>query len=405
MDTSTLLIAHKVMCERSIRGTARVMGKPVSSIAAAIDRLETQISVPLVQKAGTSVVLTLEAERLSPSIKQLADHVEEIMAIGSRSRHDVSLSLSALARFAHVAETGSIRRAAKSLGLGQPQLARQIAHVESTLGCRLLNRHVGGSTMTEAGKRLARSARALEAVWNELAHAAAGRSRRSAATIRLGSIIPMGHDSFVATLLASLVSAWMNDKPRQPLLVASTTTEGLITGLKSGTYDAVFLNSVTVPTDFDGYLIARSPLSLVGQSNVIGPTEGRDDLARIVLGSSIAVPSPRSGLRQIINRLLAEILTEAELDRLRVIEVDSMPVILNLVLRHGAVSVLPSESVASIRGDLRQIPLPSELALPYWLVSGKNESSRQTARAVLKVLAGLGYGEAAKQHRPVGPGQ
>lgn len=396
MDTSTLLIAHSVMSERSIRGTARVMGKPVSSVAAAIDRLETQISVPLLQKAGTSVVLTLEAERLSPAIKQLADHVQDIMAIGNRRRRDVSLSLSALARFAHVAETGSIRRAAKFLGLGQPQLARQIAHVEATLGCRLLNRHVGGSTMTEAGKRLAKSARAIEATWNELAHAAAGRSRRSAATIRLGSIIPMDHDSFVATLLASLVATWMNDKPRQPLLVASTTTEGLIAGLKSGTYDAVLLNSVTVPTDFDGYLIARSPLSLVGQSQVIGPGEGRDDLAKIMLGSPIAVPSPRSGLRQIINRLLAETLTEAEMDRLKVIELDSMPVIINLVLRHGAVSVLPSESVARIRGDLRQISLPSELALPYWLVCGKNESGRQTARAILKLLAGLGYGDKAK---------
>ncbi len=140
MDTLTFLIAHSVLSERSIRGTARQLGKPVSTIAAAIDRLENEISVPLVQKAGTSIVLTLEAERLAPAIKQLADHVEEIMAIGSRSRSDVSLSLGALARFAHVAETGSIRGAAKALGLGQPQLARQIAHVESTLGCRLPQR-------------------------------------------------------------------------------------------------------------------------------------------------------------------------------------------------------------------------------------------------------------------------
>lgn len=360
MDTSTLQIVHRVMSERSIRGTARVMRKPVSSIAAAVDRLESEISVPLVQKAGTSVVLTLEAERLSPAIKQLADHVQDIMAIGNR--RDISLSLSALTRFAHVAETGSIRRAAKSLGLGQPQLARQIAHVEATLGCRLLNRHVAGSRMTEAGKRLVRSTRALEAIWSELAHSAAGRSRRSAATIRLGSIIPMGHDSFVATLLASLVATWMNDKPRQPLLVASTTTEGLIAGLKSGTYDAVLLNSVTVPTDFDSYLIARSPLSLVGPSEVIELGEGRDDLARIVLGSPIAVPSPRSGLRQIINRLLAETLTETELDRLKVIELDSMPVIINLVLHHGAVSVLPSESVAESAATCAK-----SRCLPNWL--------------------------------------
>lgn len=396
MDTSTLLIAHNVLRQRSIRGTARLLGKPVSSIAAAIDRLEAQISVPLVHKAGTGIVLTLEAERLSPSISQLADHIQDVMAIGNRTRSDFSLSLSALSRFVHVSEAGSIRRAAKQLGLGQPQLARQIAHVETTLGCRLLNRHVDGAKMTEAGKRLVRSTRAIEAIWNELAHEAAGRSRRSAATIRLGSIIPMGHDSFVATLLASLVSTWVDNKPRQPLLVASTTTEGLIAGLKSGTYDAVFLNSVSVPTDFDGFLVANSPLSLVGQSSAMGFLHGPDDLAKIVLNSLVALPSPKSGLRQIINRLLAEILTEDELRTLRVIEVDSMPVILNLVLRHGAVSVLPSESVTSIGGDLSQISLPSEYNLPYWLVCGRNDGSRQTALAVLHVLKGLGYAQHAK---------
>ncbi|MBB6470337.1 molybdate transport repressor ModE-like protein [Aminobacter lissarensis] len=393
MDTATLLIAHNVLTQRSIRGTARLLGKPVSSIAAAIDRLETQISVPLVQRAGTGIILTLEAERLSASIGKLADHVQEAMSVGSRPRSDTSLTLNALSRFVQVTEAGSIRRAAKQLGLGQPQLARQIAHVEALLGCRLLNRHVGGATMTEAGKRLVRSARAIEAIWNELAFEAAGRSRRSAATIRLGSIIPMGHNSFVATLLASLVSTWMDNKPRRPLLVASTTTEGLITGLKSGAYDAVFLNSVSVPTDFDGFLVAKSPLSLVGQSSAIGSAQGRDDLAKVVMSSPIALPSPKSGLRQIINRLLAEILTEDEVRALQVIEVDSMPVILNLVLHHGAVSVLPSESVTSIGGDLSQISLPPEYDLPYWLVCGRSDSSHQTARAVLDVLEELGYGD------------
>ncbi|MER9757932.1 LysR family transcriptional regulator [Mesorhizobium sp. M0166] len=393
MDTSTLIIAYKVMSERSIRGTARILGKPASSIAAAIDRLETEISVSLIQKVGTSVVLTLEAERISPLIKLLADHIQDAIAVGNRSAFDVSLSLKSLTRFAHVAETGSIRRAAQNLGLGQPQLARQIAHMESALGCRLLNRNVDGSRTTEAGKRFAKSVGAIETVWNDLSRAAAGRFRRSAATIRLGSIIPLGHESFVATLLASLLARWMDDKPRAPLFVASKTTDELIAGLKSGAFNAVLLNTVNVPKDFDGYLIAMSPLSLVGHSTIVGSQQCKDSLAKIFQRTPIAVPSARSGLRQIINRLLAEILTEAEVDKLRIIEVDSMPVILNLVLSHGAVSVLPSESVTSIRDDLSQIPLSPDHSLPLWLVCRKNESSRSITREVLTMLVGLGYGE------------
>src|SRR5690606_18951340 len=138
MDTSTLLIVHGVLTERSIRRTARLMGRPVSSVAAAIGRMEAEMSVPLVQRAGNGIVLTLEAERLAPAIGLLARHVEQINAIGGHKARDVSLTLAALGRFAKVAEIGSIRQAARRLGVGQPQLARQIAHIETLLGCRLL---------------------------------------------------------------------------------------------------------------------------------------------------------------------------------------------------------------------------------------------------------------------------
>ncbi|CAH0342339.1 LysR family transcriptional regulator [Rhizobium sp. CECT 9324] len=393
MDTSTLLITHKVLTGRSIRGTARLMEKPVPSIAAAVERMEAEISVPLIRKAGNGIVLTLEAERLSPAIGLLAEQVERIVAVGNQRSQDVSLSLAALHRFTQVAEIGSIRRAAMHLGIGQPQLARQVIHIETTLGCKLLNRTVNGSTVTPAGRRLAEVVRELETSWHELAHAAAGRSRREAATIRLGSIIPMGHDSFVATLLASLIAAWIDDQPLHPLFIASNTTEELITGLKSGKFNSVLLNSVRISAEFESHLIARSPLSLIGRSDIVGSARGIDGIVRVLCENTVAFPSPKSGLRQVINGLMEAVINEDARDALNITDVDSMPVILNLVLRHGIVSIMPSESVANLPSGLSQIPLPPEYNLPHWLVHAKNDASRQTARAVLTVLEKLGYGE------------
>lgn len=399
MDIATLITVDSVLSERSVRGAARRMRRPVASVAAALSRMESAISVQLIQKAGNGIVLTLEAERLAPSIRQLAGCAQKISAIGGGRQRDVSLSLVSLERFIQVSEAGSIRRAARQLGVGQPQLARQMAHMEAALGCRLLQRSVNGATVTPTGRHLVQAIRELNIVWHDVAHAAAGRSRRTAATIRLGSIIPMGHDSFVATLLASLVAAWMEDKPRQPLFVASNTTEELIAGLKSGMFHSVLLNSVGIPAEFDAHLIARSPLSLIGNVRTVGSNGDAGRIADVLRGARIVLPSPKSGLRQIVSGLLETTMTEEERDALDIVDLDSMPVILNLVARHGAVSIVPSESLSGLGGSLAQIPLSPEYFLPHWLVCAKNESGRESMRAILTVLERLGYGGQADMGR------
>src|SRR4051812_8919553 len=112
MDTSTLVIAHTVLSRRGIREAARALNKPVSSIAAAIRRLEAEISVPLLQRAGNGLVLTLEAERLLPDIALLAGHIDAMMATGGLRPLERGIGLQSLGRFCEVAEAGSIRRAA-----------------------------------------------------------------------------------------------------------------------------------------------------------------------------------------------------------------------------------------------------------------------------------------------------
>jgi LysR family nitrogen assimilation transcriptional regulator len=387
MDTATVVIVHAVLSQRGIRQAARILGKPPSSVAAAVRRLETSISVPMLQRAGPGLVLTLEAERLMPDIALLASHVEEMMA-QSGAATEKGISFKALARFCAVVEAGSIRRAAQRLKLGQPQLTRQIAQLEAAMGCALLVRGTGGSMATEAGSRLALAGGVIEELWARLAHAASGRFRRNAATLRLGSIIPLGHESRVAALLASLVAQWLELRPRQPLFASSSTAEDLLTGLKSGLYDVALLDTASVPSDMEGLLLARSSLALVGAGDAARLDQ---DLAALLQSAPIAVPSPRSGLRQTVTRLLAETLDETARERLRLIEIDSIPVILNLVLHHGFISVLPEGSVTAIRHDLRHKRLDPRHDLPLWLVWPKSDAGRQTGSAIVATLRGLGH--------------
>ena len=372
LDTATLIAMESVLRTRSIRATARALGRPASTIAASIARFEAEISVRLVERAGSGLVVSLEAVRLEPEIAAAADLARSISP-GHATKLD------ALDRFVQVAGLGSIRRAARSLGLGQPQLTRQIAQLEAILGAPLLQRGSGGSTVTAEGARIAAAAEALLAAWQRLSGASEDRFRKSAATTRLGSVIPLGYESEIARLLANLTARWLAERPRAPLFVSSTTADDLLAGLKSGLFDVAFLDTERLPADLDGEVVGQTALA------VVGVPEGQHNIADALLSAPLAVPSARSGLRQRINRILDDHLNEVERGAVRLIEIDSIPVILNLVLHHGFVSVLPQASVARIRSDLRQLPLDPRYDMNFWLCWPRS-SGEALGRALIAAM-------------------
>lgn len=357
---------------RSVRAAARVLGRPASTIAASIARFEAEISVRLVERAGSGLVASLDAVRLEAEITALAGLAESISP-------NHAIKLEALERFAQVAGLGSIRRAARSMGLGQPQLTRQIAQLETMLGAPLLRRGSGGSTVTTEGARIAKATERLLAAWHRLSSASEERFRKTAATARLGSVIPLGYESEIARLLANLTARWLAERPRAPLFVSSTTAEDLLAGLKTGLFDVAFLDTERLPSDLDGQVVGQTALALVGVP------EGQTRIADALLSAPLAVPSARSGLRQRINRILDDYLNDTERNAVRLIEIDSIPVILNLVLHHGFVSVLPQASVARIRSDLRQLPLDPAYDMNFWLCWPRG-SGETLGRAILSSI-------------------
>jgi LysR family nitrogen assimilation transcriptional regulator len=174
-------------------------------------------------------------------------------------------------------------------------------------------------------------------------------------------------------------------RPRQPLFLSSTTADDLISGLKNRRFDLILLDTDHYPTEFEGQLIGRSQLALAGPRS-LDETE-RQDFAALLRRYPIAVPSPRSGLRQMTDRFLEATLTPAERSRLTLVEVDSIPVIINLVLRHGHLSVLPEHSVANINPPPTLLPLYPAYQQSLSLVWPRDALSRQAAETMLPLLA------------------
>ena len=75
----------------------------------------------------------------------------DAVVITPRAQNPTGVSLSAWR--AEALRAGSIRRAAQHLGLGQPQLTRQIAQIERSLGIQVAERGASGLALTAAGAR------------------------------------------------------------------------------------------------------------------------------------------------------------------------------------------------------------------------------------------------------------
>ncbi|MGD9476081.1 LysR family transcriptional regulator [Shinella sp. G-2] len=385
MDLSTLCLVHSILEERGIRRAAVASGRPASSASAALRRVEAVLSVPLVRRDGQALVPTLEAEARLPRFSEIAHAATALAALGTGTATVPAIPLPALARFAAAARAGSINAAAKNLGLGQPQLTRQLSHLEQTIGCKLLDRSAAGISCTPAGLEALTLAERIGTAWEALYVASAERFRRSAATWRLGTVIPFGHESEIAALLARLAVKWRAARPRQPLFLSSTTADDLVSGLKTRRFDLILLDTDRYPAEFDGQLIGRSQLALAAPLAL--EEAERQDIAALLRRYPIAVPSPRSGLRQMTDRFLEAALSPADRARLTLVEVDSIPVIINLVLDHGHLSVLPEHSVANIAPPPTLLPLDAAYQQSLSLVWPRDALSRQAAETMLALLA------------------
>lgn len=387
MDLLTLCLTDRFLRVRSVREVARQTGRAPSTVSGALARTEAAIARPLVRRDGAALVLTLEGEMQASRIAAAADAAHALLAAAGRPPAPVpAIRIATLARFLAVAQGGSIRAAARRLGIGQPQLTRQMAELDRQLGSPLLERGRGGSTLTRTGQAMLDPSEALVAAWDSIAQGAPDRFRQEIATWRIGSVLPMGHESTIARMLARLIAHWSAGGGRQQLMLSNQTADELMLGLKTRRFDLVLLDHAKVPRDLLFETLVVTPLALFGTADRLP----MDNVAGALRRSPLAVPSGRSGLRQEIMAYLEAAVGRADLHGLKLVEVDSIPVIINLVAHHGHLSVLPLDAVRHLPFNLAHISLaPDHMQrlVMVWRHSGLPEPLLDAVRKVSAVVS------------------
>lgn len=146
------------------------------------------------------------------------------------------MDVSQLRTLIHVAELGSLSKAADRLHIAQPALSRQIRLLEEELGVRLFDRHGRGMTTTDQGQDVLRHALR---VMSELEEIRASVSDEGAP---LRGHVSIGMPPTVSDILSEpLVAAFREAHPDATLRIVSTYSNYLMDWMHRGEIDASIL--------------------------------------------------------------------------------------------------------------------------------------------------------------------
>ena len=250
------------------------------------------------------------------------------------------MELSQLRTIIHVAELGSLSKAADRMRIAQPALSRQVRLLEEELVVRLFARHGRGMVLTEQGRDvLAHAIRVMAELEEIRAHAADEGAP-------LGGQIAIGLPPTVADIISvPLVAAFGKSHPQAVLRLVSAYTGYLLDWLHRGEIDLAILYDPRTARSL------RSRPLLLENLFLIGPPEAGFSTVRAMPfkeleGKRLLLPSVRHGLRTIVERCA----TEAGIALDVVVEADSYATLKDLVRAGHGWTILP---LAPIHGDVK----------------------------------------------------
>lgn len=231
----------------------------------------------------------------------------------------------------HVAELGSLSKAADRLGIAQPALSRQVRLLEQELGTALFERHGRGMVLTDPGREVLARAGRIMAELDDI------RACVVEATTSLRGRVSVGMSPTVSDVLSvPLVSAFGEAHPRASLRLVSGYSGYLVDWLHRGEIDVAILYDPRATRSLRVRPLLTENLFLIGPADAGFSPSRAVPFARLA-GERLMLPSDRHGLRIIVDRCA----DEAEIALDVAVEADSYTTLKDLVRQGHGRTVLP----------------------------------------------------------------
>lgn len=242
-----------------------------------------------------------------------------------------------LKAFLKIAETGSISRAAKSLGIAQPSLGQQLLRLEDEVGVALFRRTARGVTLTEAGR-----------VFQEHARELLRDGERALEDVRQLSSEPAGEVLLAVPYAISrmaglaLIRAFAARAPRVRMRLIEATTGAILGWLEAGKVDLGVLHDLGHWRNLAKRRVAAEDLLLVGPAGRFGPLAQPQPVSARELGAlPLILPGMPHGLRQTIEHEAARLGGAVH----PVLEIDAMAHVTALVAAGEGLAILPRSAL------------------------------------------------------------
>lgn len=286
------------------------------------------------------------------------------------------MDLKQLTAFVAVYEEGSINRAARRLSLSQPSTSALIRGLESALGVTLFERLSSGVEPTEAAATLYRHAQRVLAELDAARKGITGDLDVISGPVKAG-LSP----TITRGILPELLPQFLERHPSVDVQITEAFSGKLFDWTVEGDLDFAVVNIPVNDRRLITRRIAAEPVVLI-----CGPKSGRRHLqgTRLTEGDPLKLALPWSpiSLRQLLDRFIHA----GSVRVARMVEMDSLPALLDFVAESDWVTLLPATCATRDLTGKRHIVQPllePDMPTEFYLV----HPARRTLSAGAKAFA------------------
>lgn len=296
------------------------------------------------------------------------------------------MDITQLKTLIHVAELGSLSKAADRLNIAQPALSRQMRLLEEELGAPLFERHGRGMVITDIGKEVLEHAVRVMAELESVRNTVAKGRTSYRGTVLVGMTPTVG-----AIVTLPLVKRIREEHPELGVRFTTAFSGFLLDWLQRGdlevvvSYDPQPLRSLRIIP------VMTEDLLFVGPASAGLKISSRLQFSKIAQHELI-LPGPRHGLRTLID----ECARQAGIKLETRVEIESFGTMIDLVRAGLGCTVLPLAPIHKLIAEKKLSaaklvnPTPTrKLVLAYSAERPVNPSARFVGEAFSEIARGL----------------